>query len=474
MGIKGLLTFAQHKIAPERVVIVSSSESESESPALQGHSCKTPGGALVVDAIGFALYSYDQLAPRSFRALASHVEDFARTLVRCGMRVVFVFDGGVDACKRASTIRRRREEAARPGRHPFAIEICLRLVLARLSSAWPEQLSYVDAPLEADGVLAALSRDLQCPILSNDSDFLVYGNTHGLVLFSMINVGAFGPQSELACVMRVFHSARLAQALHVGAADLVVIAALVSPDNNAAAAAADASMPLQHAVNRVCAASLKKPPVYTAQERQRIAAAQARYANQDALVAPPTRPPADFRFSCTVADAGEFWWPRGALAGFNHAVLLGDNARAVVDPWCAALFAKHARQPTVKEYCPPLYAVRNVAVAANAKDYFAHDEAAEPAMKRAAAVLRRRLPHVAEWEWAALLQPPHDAPPPSPRGASDGDARPRAYALLEVLVLAASLDACVFGSDLADLCALDQPACVAEYARQHAQRAMAP
>jgi len=461
MGIKGLLTFAQHKIAPERVVI------SSPTRALVNPNAEKP--SLVVDAIGFALYSYDQLAPRSFRALTSHVEDFVRNLVECGMRVVFVFDGGVDASKRAGTIQRRREEAERPGRHPFGIEICLRLALDRLSIALPE-LSYVDAPWEADGVLAALSRNLKCPVLSNDSDFLIYGNTHGLVLFSMINLGPFGPQGELACVMRVLHPVRLSQALHVSPTDLVTVAALVCAD-----VAEEASVPLQQAVNRVCAAS-KKPPVYTAKEHQRIAAAQARYANQDALAAPLKRPPADFRFSATVADSGEFWWPRGALAGFDHDVL-GGNARAVVDPWCAALFSKHTSRPTVKEYCPPLYAARNVAVAVNAHDNFVPaPDATQSAMQRAAAVLKRRLPHVAEWEWAALLlqQPADDDAPSSPLGASRGDARLRAYALLMVLVLAASLDACVFGSNLADLCALDQPACVAEYARQHALRAAAP
>ena len=118
---------------------------------------------------------------------------FFSLLSKCGVEPIVVFDGGYgpDDRKLPTILTRMRdrrstaESVCKTGHGKIipilAIET-FRLVLVELN------ISHVACDFEADDEIATLANDLNCPILSNDSDFFVYDLKGGYIPLDYMNL----------------------------------------------------------------------------------------------------------------------------------------------------------------------------------------------------------------------------------------------------------------------------------------------
>ena len=118
---------------------------------------------------------------------------FFSLLGKCGVEPIVVFDGGYgpDDRKLPTILSRLRdrlstaESICKTGHGKIipilAIET-FRLVLVELN------IPHVACEFEADDDIATLANDLNCPVLSNDSDFFVYDLTAGYIPLDYMNL----------------------------------------------------------------------------------------------------------------------------------------------------------------------------------------------------------------------------------------------------------------------------------------------
>ena len=118
---------------------------------------------------------------------------FFSLLRKCGVEPIVVFDGGYgpDDRKLPTILGRMRdrlstaESVCKTGHGKIipilAIET-FRLVLVELN------IPHVACEFEADDDIATLANDLNCPVMSNDSDFFVYDLKGGYILLDYMNL----------------------------------------------------------------------------------------------------------------------------------------------------------------------------------------------------------------------------------------------------------------------------------------------
>lgn len=115
-----------------------------------------------------------------YNILAEHVRDILRLFKKCRVDLVVVFDGGLDVGGRKAAERMERSrrkliaslKVLPSNQHrmsvlPLLFTIVFRDVLEEFG------VQVIQHYCEADAEIAALARGLQCPVLSNDSDFYV-------------------------------------------------------------------------------------------------------------------------------------------------------------------------------------------------------------------------------------------------------------------------------------------------------------
>ncbi|WAR11888.1 ASTE1-like protein [Mya arenaria] len=133
---------------------------------------------------------------------------FFNTLTACNIRPYVVFDGGYDPDDRKlPTVLERMEN-----RRTRAANICIKgrgcilpllayetfhLVLKELG------IPHVSCVYEADREIAVLANKWKCPVMSNDSDFFVFGMDGGFVPLDYMNLTlcVFNQETEVASVL---------------------------------------------------------------------------------------------------------------------------------------------------------------------------------------------------------------------------------------------------------------------------------
>ena len=172
-----------------------------------------------------------------YNQFAKSCDTFFAALHSCRVTPYVVFDGAyaADGNKFETSLARARERVhmsniVAHGRHarllPILTHSCFVHVLQRLS------VDYVTCDFEADRQIAALARQWNCPILTNDSDFFVYDIPAGVVLLDYLNLRCRcqhgRPKLNPEVVYRyletqVFYCQKFMKFLHVDNHSLVVL-----------------------------------------------------------------------------------------------------------------------------------------------------------------------------------------------------------------------------------------------------------
>ncbi|XP_054281710.1 protein asteroid-like [Macrosteles quadrilineatus] len=108
---------------------------------------------------------------------AKYVKEFFKLLQKCKIKPFVLFDGGYEQRKLKTVYSRLREKfrtacQAQPFtgslNFPLFMRIVFREVMVELN------IPFAQSDFEADDELAALARQLKCPVMSYDSDFYIY------------------------------------------------------------------------------------------------------------------------------------------------------------------------------------------------------------------------------------------------------------------------------------------------------------
>ncbi|XP_072548616.1 single-strand DNA endonuclease ASTE1-like [Salminus brasiliensis] len=129
--------------------------------------------------------SLDQAHGGEYDAFKKVVSDFFRSLELCQIEPYVVLDGGDDISdKKFKTLKKRAEDrikrtnALSRGRSgeslPVLIKNVFRQILRKL------EVPFIQCIAEADWEAAALAKEWNCPVLSNDSDFYIF-NINGFL-----------------------------------------------------------------------------------------------------------------------------------------------------------------------------------------------------------------------------------------------------------------------------------------------------
>ncbi|XP_027868550.1 single-strand DNA endonuclease ASTE1 [Xiphophorus couchianus] len=194
MGVQGLASFLEHHRNIYREVRFGRSR-------------------LLVDGcnLNYLLYfssGLDQNHGGEYAAYETLIESFIAALRSCDITPYVVLDGGSDVtdkkletiAKRGKDRVRKAHEAAVSGKTmgilPQMAELVFRQTLARL------QVPVAQCLAEADQEIAALASEWRCPVLSNDSDFLVFDLPAGFLPISHFQwreVRQSGSLSSISC-----------------------------------------------------------------------------------------------------------------------------------------------------------------------------------------------------------------------------------------------------------------------------------
>lgn len=108
---------------------------------------------------------------------AKYIKEFFKVLKKCEVSPLVLFDGGYEQ-RKLRTVYSRMKDKLRSARDaqplsgslnfPLFMRIVFREVLSELN------IPFAQCDFEADDELAALARQLQCPVVSYDSDFYIY------------------------------------------------------------------------------------------------------------------------------------------------------------------------------------------------------------------------------------------------------------------------------------------------------------
>ncbi|KAJ4933396.1 hypothetical protein JOQ06_030227 [Pogonophryne albipinna] len=132
----------------------------------------------------------DQNHGGEYAAFAALIERFVKVLRDCQITPYIVLDGGLDISekknetvkKRAVDLNKQAHQAAQSGQSknilPTLVKLVFRQTLRRLD------VQVAQCYGEADPEIAALAREWQCPVLSEDSDFYIYDLPEGVLPLS--------------------------------------------------------------------------------------------------------------------------------------------------------------------------------------------------------------------------------------------------------------------------------------------------
>uniref|UniRef100_A0A7N6F9Q8 Asteroid homolog 1 n=1 Tax=Anabas testudineus TaxID=64144 RepID=A0A7N6F9Q8_ANATE len=134
-----------------------------------------------------------------YAAFEDLIERFITALRDCEVTPYVVLDGGSDYTdKKLETLTRRAEDRIRKA-HQAAVGGMKQHILPLLAKLVPVAQCYS----EADQEIAALAREWQCPVLSNDSDFCIFELPAGLLPISYFRweeVERSGSQRYIPCL----------------------------------------------------------------------------------------------------------------------------------------------------------------------------------------------------------------------------------------------------------------------------------
>lgn len=146
---------------------------------------------LIIDGCNlfYALYfdcNLDQMHGGDYDAFEELIIQFFKNLAACDIRPYVVLDGGTDHTdKKLDTIMKRKQQKINAA---YALSIGKRgTVLPMLiKNVFRQLLHKLKVPLvqcieEADWEIAALAKEWNCPVLSNDSDFYIFNLKAGFL-----------------------------------------------------------------------------------------------------------------------------------------------------------------------------------------------------------------------------------------------------------------------------------------------------
>ncbi|XP_070822884.1 single-strand DNA endonuclease ASTE1 [Chaetodon trifascialis] len=150
----------------------------------------------------------DQNHGGEYAAFEELIEKFVKVLRDCKVAPYVVLDGGADyndrkletLTQRAADGIRRACEAAQTGKQKYILPQLVKLV-------FKQTLARLEVPVaqcygEADQQIAALAKEWECPVLSNDGDFFIFDLPAGLLPLSHFQweaVDRSGSQSFIPC-----------------------------------------------------------------------------------------------------------------------------------------------------------------------------------------------------------------------------------------------------------------------------------
>lgn len=108
---------------------------------------------------------------------AKYVKDFLNILQKCKVTPIVVFDGGYEE-KKLKTIyfrmrdKFRKTQCAHPISGSLNFPLFMRLVFREVLTEL--KIPFAQSDFEADDEIAAIARQLDCPVMSYDSDFYIY------------------------------------------------------------------------------------------------------------------------------------------------------------------------------------------------------------------------------------------------------------------------------------------------------------
>ncbi|KAH0944447.1 hypothetical protein HN011_005734 [Eciton burchellii] len=114
---------------------------------------------------------------------AQCVSEFFEELLKCNITPLVIIDGGCEDKKLKTVISRMKEKIERASYYTVASQhknkffpLLLREVFKDVMNE--KGIKYVQCMFEADNTIAAIARILDCPVLSYDSDFYIYGSLY--------------------------------------------------------------------------------------------------------------------------------------------------------------------------------------------------------------------------------------------------------------------------------------------------------
>ncbi|KAH7642063.1 Protein asteroid 1 [Dermatophagoides farinae] len=130
----------------------------------------------------------DHMYGGDYDQLARHVQQFFKSLLKCNIQPIVVFDGAIDpSLEKLKTLLKRVDIALNNAHKIYANNYFIEGVMPLLAdSIYRLQLERLGIPVfqtcyEADQTIIQIAYDLECPILSNDSDFLLFNLPAGIV-----------------------------------------------------------------------------------------------------------------------------------------------------------------------------------------------------------------------------------------------------------------------------------------------------
>ncbi|XP_030249258.1 protein asteroid homolog 1-like isoform X1 [Sparus aurata] len=162
---------------------------------------------LVIDGCNLLhlLYSgLDQNHGGEYAAFENQVEKFIAALRACEIKPYVVLDGGMDPTdKKLETVTQRAEDRIQRA-HLAAVGGSQENIMPQLAKmVFKQTLARLEVPVakcygEADQEIGALANELNCPVLSSDSDFYIFDLSAGLLPISHFQWEALG-QSGSRC-----------------------------------------------------------------------------------------------------------------------------------------------------------------------------------------------------------------------------------------------------------------------------------
>uniref|UniRef100_A0A671X477 Asteroid domain-containing protein n=1 Tax=Sparus aurata TaxID=8175 RepID=A0A671X477_SPAAU len=172
---------------------------------LRGHSVTTRLETKLIHASqGLQKICLDQNHGGEYAAFENQVEKFIAALRACEIKPYVVLDGGMDPTdKKLETVTQRAEDRIQRA-HLAAVGGSQENIMPQLAKmVFKQTLARLEVPVakcygEADQEIGALANELNCPVLSSDSDFYIFDLSAGLLPISHFQWEALG-QSGSRC-----------------------------------------------------------------------------------------------------------------------------------------------------------------------------------------------------------------------------------------------------------------------------------